>query len=245
MIMIVALFLIRRRQAPPQAPAAPSAPAATPPRTPAVPHDATQIMMPAFAVARSTGAFLEALENAPDHRDPIPVAGGNVAIGRDPNLAQIVLSDKSVSRLHARIMESNGVYRLYDEGSASGTYRNFERVGLTPQPLSDNDDVHIGRVHLRFRLAAGAAHADSTQIMAAPPRPGTVAPRPPTQPVVDDGLSTQPYMPGQPQAAPARPQPRPAPQAPPPAPPQAPRRPPSEDPDDLSTQPYIPHSPKR
>jgi hypothetical protein len=251
LIMIVALVLIRRRQTPAQPSAAPAAPAVTPARTPALDHDATQIMMPAFAVARASGAFLEALENAADHRDPIPVTGGNVAIGRDPNLAQIVLSDKSVSRLHARIMESNGVYRLYDEGSASGTYRNFERVGLTPQVLGDNDDVHIGRVHLRFRLAAGAADADSTQIMAAPPRPGTAAPRPATQQPVDDGLNTQPYMPGQPQAAPGRPQPqsRPGPQAPPaappPAPPAAPRHLPPEDPDDVSTQPYMPHSPKR
>jgi predicted component of type VI protein secretion system len=187
-------------------------------------------MMPAFALARASGAYLEVLENAPEHQDSIPVAGSNLAIGRDPNLAQIVLSDKSVSRLHARIMESGGAYRLYDEGSASGTYRNFERVGLTPQALGDNDDIHIGRVHLRFRLAAAAADSDSTQIMAAPPRPGA------RQDPVDDGLSTQPYMPNQPPAAPGRP----------PSPPrQAPQQQPPDDPDDISTQPYMPHTPKR
>lgn len=229
LMILLALFLIRRRQASAR-PADPPAPATPPsPRTPLVEHDATQIMMPAFAVAKTAGAYLETLENAPDHKDPISVSGSNVAIGRDAKLAQIVFSDKSVSRLHARIMESSGIYRLYDEGSASGTYLNFERVGLTPQALGDNDDIHIGRVHLRFRLAPAAANADSTQIMAAPQRPAV------QQQPADDGLSTQPYMPNQPQAAPGRPQS---------PPPQAPRQPP-DDPDDVSTQPYMPHSPKR
>jgi hypothetical protein len=226
LMMILALFLMRRRRKGPE----PAAPVAAAPGTPPVPHDATQIMMPAFAVAKGSGAYLEVLEHAPEHKDPIPVAGSNLALGRDPNLAQIVLSDKSVSRLHARIMESGGAYRLYDEGSASGTYRNFERVGLTPQALGDNDDIHIGRVHLRFRLAAAAADSDSTQIMAAPPRPGV------QQHPVDDGVSTQPYMPNQPPAAPGRP----------PSPPrQAPQQQPPDDPDDVSTQPYLPHAPKR
>jgi hypothetical protein len=242
LIMILAFILMRRRQVVPQ-PASglpPVAPAA--PGLPVAPHEATQVMMPAFAMAKASGGYLEALENAPDHKDPIPITGSNVAIGRDPNLAQIVLRDKSVSRLHARIMESNGVYRLYDEGSASGTYRNFERVGLTPQTLGDNDDVHIGRVHLRFRLAAAAATSDSTQIMAAPRPAGQQLPRGQQLPA-DDGLSTQPYMPNQPHAAPGGPQPGPVhPQAPHPP---APRHLPPDDADDVSTQPYMPHSPKR
>jgi hypothetical protein len=216
-MLVVAVTLVRRRGAPP----------AVAPVTPVAPplgygeHEATQVMMPAFALPRG-GAYLEPLENAADYAVPIQLPQANTAIGRDPKLAQIVFNDKSVSRLHARIMETNGQYRLYDEGSASGTYLNFERISLTPQPLKDNDDIHIGRVHLRFRLPAAAQDADSTQIMAPIQRPGQPAAEP-------DDLSTQPFMPHQPPGGGA-------------ARPQAPAQ---EDPDDVSTQPYMPHSPRR
>jgi predicted component of type VI protein secretion system len=143
-----------------------------------------------------------------------------MTIGRDAKLAQIVFADKSVSRLHARIMQSGGSFRLYDEGSASGTYVNYEQVGLTPQVLNNNDDVHIGRVHLKFHVSAVEDDADSTQIMPAPQ-----APQAPQQ-AVDDGMSTQPYMPQQPG------QYQPPPQS-------------SEDEDDISTQPFMPHQPNR
>jgi hypothetical protein len=217
-MLIVAIIIVRRRgSAPPPAPAPVSPFSGGPP----VEHDATQIMMPAFALSQGGGAYLEPLENATDYAVPIQLTQANTAIGRDAKLAQIVLNDKSVSRLHARIMESAGQYRLYDEGSASGTYLNFERISLTPQLLKDNDDIHIGRVHLRFRLSGGAADADSTQIMAPLQRPGAAAP--PTD------ESTQPFMPHQPPGGGAG----------------RPSAPAQNDPDDVSTQPYLPHSPKR
>jgi hypothetical protein len=216
-MVIVAVIIARRRGGGPADPQAAAAPPAG-----GLPHDATQIMMPAFALPRSGGAYLEPLENAPDYAVPIQLAQANTAIGRDPKLAQIVFNDKSVSRLHARIMESGGQYRLYDEGSASGTYLNFERISLTPQPLKDNDDIHIGRVHLRFRMTAPEADSDSTQIMNPIQRPGRAAPAP-----AADDLSTQPFMPHQP---------------PSPGQPQSPGK---DDPDDISTQPYMPHSPRR
>ena len=107
-------------------------------------------------------------------------------------------------------------------GSASGTYINFEQVGLTPQVLNNNDEVHIGRVHLRFHVSAVEDDADSTQIMPAPRSPGAAQPA-----EVDDGMSTQPYLPQQP----GQHQPPPAAA--------------DDDEDDISTQPYLPHQPKR
>ena len=219
-MLVVAVIMVRRRGA--SAAAAPVTPLAPPPGYSE--HEATQVMMPAFALGRGGSAYLEPLENAADYAVPIQLPQANTAIGRDPKLAQIVFNDKSVSRLHARIMETNGQYRLYDEGSASGTYLNFERISLTPQPLKDNDDIHVGRVHLRFRLPAAEQDADSTQIMAPIKRPGQPAPA--EQP---DDLSTQPFMPHQPPGGGA-------------AQPQAPAQ---DDPDDVSTQPYMPHSPRR
>lgn len=82
----------------------------------------------------------------------LPLVGDNVTIGRDETAAQLVLDDKSVGRLHARIRWRDGRYWLYDEGSAGGTTLNFERLGLAPQLLQDGDQVQMGRLRLRFRL---------------------------------------------------------------------------------------------
>jgi predicted component of type VI protein secretion system len=64
----------------------------------------------------------------------------------------IVFSDRSVSRLHARIRRRDNGYWLYDEGSSEGTELNYERLGLAPRSLNDGDQIHLGRVQLRFRL---------------------------------------------------------------------------------------------
>lgn len=219
-VLIVAVVLMRRRQAAPAvAPVAQTAPEAIPQAL--ADHDATQVIMPAFVASKQATAYFEVLENAPDHQGNIPITGDSVTIGRDSSLAQVVFADKSVSRLHARIMQSGGSFRLYDEGSASGTYINYEQVGLTPQVLNNNDDVHIGRVHLRFHVTSVEDDADSTQVMPAPQVPGA------PQPQVDDGMSTQPYMPQQ--LGQYQPPPQQA----------------DDDEDDISTQPYMPHQPKR
>jgi hypothetical protein len=122
--------------------------------------DPTFAIMPGFAGSQSTGAYLEAVENAPEHVNLIPLTGNNVAIGRDPKVSQITFNDRSVSRLHARILESHGSYRIYDEGSTSGTYVNYQRIGLTPRVLSNRDEVHVGRVHLRFHLVLPPGEQD-------------------------------------------------------------------------------------
>lgn len=228
-ILILALVLLRRRRrtkAIKAQTAVPTAQSASPGE-----HEATQVIMPAFAVQSSASAYFEPLENAPDHGNNITLTSNNVAIGRDPKLAQVVFADKSVSRLHARVMEQNGVFQLYDEGSASGTYINFKQITLKPQVLNDNDDVHFGRVHLRFHVVPTVEDADSTQVMPSPVRSDEASPM-----AAEEDLSTQPYMPNQPGSA-GRPQAPPPRDAPPPAT--------DEDEDDISTQPYMPHSPRR
>ncbi len=89
----------------------------------------------------------------------LPLPGDNVTIGRDETAAStslsagvhLTLNDKSVARLHARIRWQNGRYWLYDEGSAGGTSLNFERLGLAPRPLQENDQIQIGRLRFYFR----------------------------------------------------------------------------------------------
>jgi hypothetical protein len=82
----------------------------------------------------------------------LPLASDNVTLGRDRQAVDIVFSDRSVSRLHARIRRRDNSYWLYDEGSAEGTELNYERLGLAPRGLNDGDRIHLGRVQLRFRL---------------------------------------------------------------------------------------------
>ncbi len=225
LILIVAVVMLRRRK--------PGEAAAVPAPDQALEHDATQVIMPAFAAQASSKAYFEPLENAPDYRGQIEITNSDFTIGRDPKMAQLVFADKSVSRLHARIMEQDGVYQLYDEGSASGTYINFNQITLKPQTLNDNDDIHFGRVHLRFHVVPVTIDADSTQVMPSPLRPGERAPAA----AVEEDLSTQPYMPGLPKAG-GQPQ-SPPPQGAPPTPAA------DDDEDDISTRPYMPHAPRR
>ncbi len=97
-------------------------------------------------------ASLHLIEDAPGNRTDINLNEDNMAIGRDHEVAQIVFGDSSVARLHARIRRRNGRYWLYDEGSASGTFLNHDRLGLSPRQLQDGDEIRLGRVLLRFQL---------------------------------------------------------------------------------------------
>jgi hypothetical protein len=57
-----------------------------------------------------------------------------------------------VSRLHARIFVDSGQYLLEDENSTNFTFLNRQRLAAkTPTALSDNDEVRLGRVLLRFK----------------------------------------------------------------------------------------------
>jgi len=154
LVMVIIALIVRSRRKKRKA-------LETPPPAGFSPYDTTGGGPPisglAYAVAPEigsllTGAYLEALENAPDHTTLIPLSGNNVALGRDPKMVQVKFNDPSVSGLHARILESHGSYRIYDEGSTSGTYVNYQRIGLTPRVLINRDEIHLGSVHLRFHL---------------------------------------------------------------------------------------------
>ena len=62
--------------------------------------------------------------------------------------------DAKVSRRHARIRRSNGMYSIEDLGSTNGTYVNRGRRLLpgNAQPLNDGDEVIVGKTFLRFHI---------------------------------------------------------------------------------------------
>ncbi|MBE2221814.1 MAG: FHA domain-containing protein [Anaerolineae bacterium] len=138
----VILLLIRSRRQPP--------PTATDAASPA-PTDLPPL--PAESAAPPTTAYDAYLDplNQPDS-EPILLEGDNIIIGRDEAEATLILTDKSVARLHARIARQNDSYWLYDEGSAHGTYLNYTRLGLAPKAITDNDVISIGRLQFRFKL---------------------------------------------------------------------------------------------
>ena len=72
-----------------------------------------------------------------------------ITIGRNPD-NDIVLSDNSVSRQHARVRSEQGCLTIEDMGSANGTYVNGYRIQL--QRLSASDTIQIGdNTHLSYR----------------------------------------------------------------------------------------------
>lgn len=93
----------------------------------------------------------------------IEIHGTNTRFGRDPSLSNVVLDDPRVSRYHCRITEeADGSFRIYDEGSTSGTYVNYEVVDIRGQTLKDGDQIHIGPIGLRFELVGAGAVEDTS-----------------------------------------------------------------------------------
>lgn len=73
-------------------------------------------------------------------------------IGRMPGCT-IVVEGTKVSRKHAHIFPTGGVFQLVDNGSTNGTYHNGHRV-QQPVTLSDGDTIMVGDHTFIFRLAA-------------------------------------------------------------------------------------------
>ncbi len=98
-------------------------------------------------------ARLVVMEGMSSLASTILLHGSATRIGRDPALSNVVLEDPRVSRYHCRIAEeADGTYKIYDEGSTSGTYVNYAPVGLMGVLLRDQDVIHVGPVGLRFEL---------------------------------------------------------------------------------------------
>ena len=122
-------------------------------------RDATEIFRPKRGGASSSRAQLVPIvDDAGTRGEPIPIRWQTTYIGRDPARAQVVFADKSVSRLHARIVEeSDHVFVLHDEGSSSGTFVSEEQIDVQhPHTLRSGDMIEFGRVRAIFQLAGEA-----------------------------------------------------------------------------------------
>jgi putative peptide zinc metalloprotease protein len=86
----------------------------------------------------------------------------DMTIGRAPG-ATIVLSDPTVSRVHARISQSAV---LEDAGSSHGTWLDGVRV-TGPSPLHDGAKIRLGDAELRVERRRDAAEAGRTIVVRA------------------------------------------------------------------------------
>jgi len=73
--------------------------------------------------------------------------------GRHPN-AEIFLDDVTVSRKHAEFKRVGLGFIVADLASLNGTYLNGERIDSAP--LSDGDEVQVGKFKLTFYSADSA-----------------------------------------------------------------------------------------
>lgn len=137
-----------------------SAPApVTPPPTPAQEPVAT----PAPVAASAPAALHARLLVEADDQEFDLSGKDNIMIGREDAVSNIYPDvdltphggeEGGVSRLHARIFVENGQYMLEDENSTNFTFLNRQRLaGKTPTQLSDNDEIRLGRVLLRFKTS--------------------------------------------------------------------------------------------
>jgi len=159
------------------------------------PRPALRLAGPSFrfanpaAQAKSAGkAYFEVVEagggGAP--RENIEIGQAVLRLGRDPALAEVVFQDRSVSRCHARVAEeAEGIFRIYDEGSTSGTWVNFTQVPQgQSQELQPGDVINLGRVQLRFkrRDVPAAASGNGARVTKADEPSPSLSDTSPTQP---------------------------------------------------------------
>lgn len=81
-------------------------------------------------------------------RNSFKVSPAGVSIGRQQG--DIILQDSTISRMHARILITNGQYYIEDLGSTNGTFVN--EIRITSSALSNNDTVRLGNITFTFKI---------------------------------------------------------------------------------------------
>ncbi len=121
------------------------------------------------AVACYSACMLQLIVlSGPDEGREASLENGS-RIGRGP-ASGLRLSDRSISREHARVETREGVWFLVDQGSTNGVWDGETRVAELR--LIDAMEVRLGEVVLRVRLEKAAAEVVAgTPKIGAPPRP--------------------------------------------------------------------------
>lgn len=104
-----------------------------------------------------------------------PLAGPLTTIGRDPTCG-IILSDTSISRIHAQITRQPAGHFIADLQSSNGVTLNGERL-TAPAQIFAGDVVTLGDCVLRCEEVSSA-----TRVTVGPPTPAEAQPQPAAPP---------------------------------------------------------------
>jgi predicted component of type VI protein secretion system len=162
---------------------------------------------------------MSSLRLVPVSGQPIEVVKEPSMVGRDPS-CEIVVTDGSVSRRHARLEQRGLAWWVVDQGSANGTYVNSQRVA--EQALKTGQELRFGALAFRVDLvedpeatvatpvldeaSAATLMAEAPEDLPPLPPPTPVAPRPAAPPPLPKPVAPK-APPPLPAAAPARPAP--------------------------------------
>ncbi|NNE73785.1 MAG: FHA domain-containing protein [Acidimicrobiales bacterium] len=102
-------------------------------------------------VLRGVGLFV--VRRGPKAGSRYALDADTITAGRHPD-SDIFLDDVTVSRRHAEVRNQNGDYAVRDVGSLNGTYLNKNLVDDTFVPLSDGDELQVGKFKLVFLYGA-------------------------------------------------------------------------------------------
>lgn len=156
----------------------------------AAPKAATEpyVLDPRMQRHHTVKARLVLVEGTAKLPQSIEISGSDTRIGREAELSNVVLDDPRVSRYHCRIVEeANGAFRLFDEGSTSGTYVNYKPVDIRGQLLQHGDQIHIGPVGFRFEQMQ-QEQSEPVKVATEPYSPQFTS-----DAVDDDPFRTEPY----------------------------------------------------
>ncbi|MBP5198203.1 MAG: FHA domain-containing protein [Lachnospiraceae bacterium] len=78
--------------------------------------------------------------------------GCDCTIGKKKDEADLILEDRSVSRIHARILHDGDDYYIEDLNSTNGTFKNGVRLSsFEKKKLKCDDEIKIGKIRLLFK----------------------------------------------------------------------------------------------
>ncbi len=117
-------------------------------------HSAPTVAMPAAPEALSQAAlpptFCLTAASGPDEGKRFDIYKEDILIGRHPTLADVLLTDPTVSARHARIRRQHDGFYLLDLESTNGSFLNGKRI--QEARLHEQDIIRLGATTLVFSL---------------------------------------------------------------------------------------------
>jgi len=115
---------------------------------------------------------------------PIDVSSDNALVGREPT-CDVVVSDGSVSRKHARLERRGEDWAVVDQGSANGTFVDSQRIVETV--LRSGQELRFGAIPFTVEITGAEDDTGATIVQSAMPEATVIqseplVPRPPMAP---------------------------------------------------------------